>query len=236
MDHRVAPHALVDLLALQDLTLGLGQQLDELVLASGQLDRDAGHERLELVGADFDLTDHDRGRLDPHVGALAPADDRFDAGDQLFRVAGLGDPVVRAQPQAADALGDRGLAGADDHAQPGQARAELVEIRPPLRSEHREVHDHGVEPQRNHGVQRHRRGQHTVLPANSLQALTQHLKESGVGIDHRQPDRRLACGAAAPLLPRHQGLTCRRHLTRHSTHRWVWRRGRNPPDNCLFTS
>ena len=38
VDHRVAPHALVDLLALQHLALGLGEQLDELELAAGELD------------------------------------------------------------------------------------------------------------------------------------------------------------------------------------------------------
>src|SRR3954449_12511245 len=88
VDHGVAPHALVDLLALQDLALGLGQQLDQLVLAAGELDGDAGHESLELVGTDLDLADDDGALLDAHVGALAAADDRLDPRDQLFRMTG----------------------------------------------------------------------------------------------------------------------------------------------------
>src|SRR5215208_1804738 len=39
--HRVAPHPLVDLLALQHLALGVGEQLDELELAARQIDRPA---------------------------------------------------------------------------------------------------------------------------------------------------------------------------------------------------
>ena len=51
VDHRVAPDPLVDLLALQHLALGLGEQLDELELAARQIDGGAADERLELVPA-----------------------------------------------------------------------------------------------------------------------------------------------------------------------------------------
>ena len=206
MDHGVAPDALVDLLALQDLALGLGEQLDQLELAPGELDGDPAHERLELVGTDLDLADRHRRLVDAHVGALAAPDDGLDASDQLFRVAGLGHPVVGAQPQPAHALGHGGLAGADDHAQPGQPRAELVEVRPALRTEHGEVDHDRVQPQRDHRVQRNGRGEHAVLPTHPLQALSQHLEKTRVGIDNRQADRRLTRGAHAPLVA-HLGLT-----------------------------
>src|SRR3954451_17448124 len=58
--HRVAPHPLVDLLALEHPPLGGGQQLDELELPPRQLDRAPGDERLELVGPDLDLTGRHR--------------------------------------------------------------------------------------------------------------------------------------------------------------------------------
>ena len=60
VDHRVAPDPLVDLLALEHLALGLGEQLDQLELAAREVDRPAADEGLELVGADLDLADDDR--------------------------------------------------------------------------------------------------------------------------------------------------------------------------------
>ena len=135
VDHGVAPDALVDLLALQDLALGLGQQLDELELAPRQLDRDA-RRRTPGTGR--------RGSR-PRRSTTGPFSTRTSA--RLRRrttasmraisssgMAGLGDPVVGAEPQPAHALGDRGLPRADDHAQPGQPRAELVEVVPALRA------------------------------------------------------------------------------------------------------
>jgi hypothetical protein len=231
VDHGVAPDALVDLLALEDLALGLGQQLDELVLAPGQLDRGAGDEGLELVAADLDLADHDGAGLDAHVGALAAPDDGLDASDQLFGMTGLGDPVVGAEPQPADALGDRGLAGADDHAEPGETSAELVEVRPALRAEHRKVHHDRVQPQGDHRIQRHRGGEHSMLPPHALQPLAQDLQEAAVGIDHREADRcRLPGGAGAPL------FNHRRHLAPETSPRMGSNRAAKPPGNHLFTS
>src|SRR4051794_17817124 len=59
VNHGVAPHALVDLLALHDLALGLREELDQLVLAARELHRDPGDEGLELIRADLYLADHD---------------------------------------------------------------------------------------------------------------------------------------------------------------------------------
>ena len=134
------------------------------------------------------------------------------------------------EPQPAHALGDRGLAGADDHAQPGQPRAELVEVRPALRTQHRQIDHDRVQPQRDHRIQRHRRGEHAVLPAHALQPLAQHLQEAGVGIDHRQADRRLPRGAGAPLVNHH-----RRHLAAETTHERALVRPAKPSGNHMFT-
>ena len=60
VDHRVAPHALVDLLALHDLAARLGEQLDELELAPGEVHAGPADEGLELVGPDLDLADKHR--------------------------------------------------------------------------------------------------------------------------------------------------------------------------------
>ena len=112
--HRVAPDALVDLLALEHAPAGVGEQLDQLELAPRQVDRAAGDERLEAVGADLELAGlHGLGVL-ARLGAAAAAHDGLDARDQLLGVAGLRQPVVGAHPQPAHALGDGRAAGADD--------------------------------------------------------------------------------------------------------------------------
>ena len=90
---------------------------DQLELAPRQVDAHAAHEGLELVRPDLDLADHERPGVDARLGALAPPHDGLDARDQLLGMARLGHPVVGAQPQPAHALGDGGLARADDHAE-----------------------------------------------------------------------------------------------------------------------
>ena len=83
-------------------------------------------ERLELVGADLELARDDRLGGRGARAQAAAAHDGLDARDDLFGMAGLGDPVVGAHPQPADALGDRRVAGADDDA---AARAGRVHTR-----------------------------------------------------------------------------------------------------------
>src|SRR3954470_10072234 len=101
--HRVAPHALVDLLALEHAALGSGDQLDQLELAPREVDRPVAHVRLEAVGADLDLAGVDRRSLLARPGGGRPADAGVDAREQLLRVAGLRQPVVGADPQPAHA-------------------------------------------------------------------------------------------------------------------------------------
>src|SRR4051795_3351109 len=111
--HGPAPDPLVDLLAREDTAIGVGDEMQELELALGQVDRNAVAVGLELVGADDDLP-----RLDllgrRRGGAGPAAGGGLDAGRQLLGMAGLVQPVVGAEAQAADALGHRGGAAADD--------------------------------------------------------------------------------------------------------------------------
>src|SRR6201999_3619646 len=91
--HRVAPDPLVDGLALEDLALGAGEQMQELELAPGQVEAVAGDEGLEAVGADLELAGEDRRGLGLMAAAAVAAGDRFDPRDRLLGVRRLGDPV-----------------------------------------------------------------------------------------------------------------------------------------------
>src|SRR5204863_3724802 len=114
--HRVAPDALVDLLTLEHGAARIREQLKELELATREVERMPGHERLELIRADLELPGHDRAGLGPSVGPTAAPHYSLDARDDLLRMAGLRDPVVGAEAQAAHALGYGRALGAHDHA------------------------------------------------------------------------------------------------------------------------
>jgi hypothetical protein len=160
------------------------------------------------------IADHERPGVDARLGALAPPHDRLDARDQLLRVARLRDPVVGAQPQPAHPLRHRRLPGADDHAEPRQPRADLLQVVPPLRTQDRQIDHDGVQPHRDDRVERNRAREHAVLPARALDAIRQHLQEARVRVEHRYADRRL------------------RHLARRIRPRADAMR----PDNSLVTS
>ena len=59
------------------------------------------------------------------------------------------------------------------------------------------MHDR-VQPHGDDRVERHRAGEHAVLPAGALEALGEHLQEARVGVQDREPDR----GRAWRHLPR----------------------------------
>src|SRR3954470_1776154 len=199
--HRVSPHALVDLLALEHATLGRGEQLDQLELAPREIDGHLADVRLEAIGADLDLAGADRRALLARLGPASPAHDGLHAREQLLGVAGLRQPVVGAQPQAPHALGDRRLPGADDHAEPGQRRAQLLEVVPGLRPEDREVDDDRVQPHGDAHVGRAGAGEHAVPPAEPLEALSEHLEEPRVGVEHGDAQLRAAEGGSRAELP-----------------------------------
>ena len=98
-------------------------------------------------------------------------------------MARLADPVVGAEAQAADALGDRGRSGADDDGEVRQADADALELLERARPEQRRVDDDRAEAHRDERVDRRRAAEDPVLPAKALHALAEHLQEPGVGVD-----------------------------------------------------
>ena len=186
--HRVAPDALVDLLALDHPAGGLGEHLHELELAPGQLEAVAGDERLELVGADLDLAGDDRALLLADAAAAAAADDGLDPRHHLLGVRRLRDPVVGAEAQAADPLGDGRALGADDHPEVGEHPADALEELPAERPEHRDVDQDRVELHRHQLLGRHVRGVDAVLPAGGVEAPPEHVQEAAVVVDYGETD------------------------------------------------
>ena len=86
-----------------------------------------------------------RAPLDARLGALAPPHDGLDPGDQLLGMAGLGDPVVGAQPQPAQRCETDDGPVQTITPSPGSARQSRLQVRPPLRAEHGGVDDQHVE-------------------------------------------------------------------------------------------
>src|SRR3954469_15629264 len=192
--HGVAPDALVDLLALEHPALGRGEQLDQLELAAREVDRAIADEGLELIGADLHLAGLDRRRLAAPLGAPAPAHDGLDAGDDLLGMARLADPVVGAQPQPAHALGDGGLARADNDAEAGKLGAQALQPAPALRPDDGEIDDDGAQAHRHDRVRGHGAADEPVLPAEALEALGQDLEESRIPVQDRNAQRGAAAG------------------------------------------
>ena len=97
------------------------------------------------------------------AAAAAAADDRLDPRHHLLRVRRLRDPVVGAEPQAANPLGDGRALGADDDAEVGQHPADPLEELPAERPEDRDVDEQGVQLHRHELLGRHarRRGRGT---------------------------------------------------------------------------
>ena len=185
MGHRVAPDALVDLLASQH-PVGAREQLQDLELPGGQLEACLADVGLIEVGADRDLAERGGGVDRGHLGASVTSHRGLDDADELLGMARLGDPRVGAESQSADALGDRRGTRADDHRQAGQPRTDLLEVPPARGAEDRQIDDERVEPHRHQTVWTERRGQRSVLATERVQALGQHLHESRVTIEDRE--------------------------------------------------
>ena len=144
---------------------------------------------------------------------------------------GLGDPVVGAEPQPAHALGDGGLPGADDHAEPGQPRAELVQVRPALGTQHRQIDHDRVQAQArpSRPAARERRARDAASPSPPAACPA----PAGNRCRNRSPPGgrcRLTRGAGAPLINHH-----RRHLAAETTHERALVRPAKRSGNDMFT-
>src|SRR6201999_225385 len=74
--HRVAPDPLVDRLPLQHLATLLGEQVQQLELAPGEVEIDLGGEGLEAVGTDLEVAGGKRSDVERFAaGATAAARD-----------------------------------------------------------------------------------------------------------------------------------------------------------------
>src|SRR4051812_26134071 len=104
MDHRVAPDSPVDLVALEHLAGVLGEDVEELELAAGELQALAADVGLEAVGPDLQLPRDQRAKVLAGLAAPVAADHGLDPRHHLLRVTGLGDPVVGAEAKSPDAL------------------------------------------------------------------------------------------------------------------------------------
>ena len=122
-----------------------------------------------------------------HLVAPVTPDRRLDDADQLLRVTRLRHPRVGAEPQPADALGDRGRAGAHDHGETGQPRADPLEVLPAARSENADVDDERVEPHRDERLRGDRARQRAEIPTERFEPVGEDLHESGVAVDNREP-------------------------------------------------
>src|SRR5437588_2744329 len=92
--HRVAPQARVDLLALEHPSLGHRQQLDQLELATREVEARAADERLEAVSSYLDLARAQRLGLGAARGRPAPAHDALSTRDDLLPGTRLGHPGI----------------------------------------------------------------------------------------------------------------------------------------------
>ena len=189
--HRVSPHALVDALAGDHPAAWDASSTQKLELAAGEPDRASADERLEHVGPDLQLPGDDGlGRIGGGSCGVAASHRGLDAGQHLLRMAGLRDPVVGTEPQAADALGDRAGACADDHHLRRGGRAEPAEIGPGLAAEQRRIDHDRVQAHRGQLLDRGRAREQLGAPADGADPLREHLREAAVGVDDGQTHRR----------------------------------------------
>ena len=189
MGHRVAPDPLVDLLALEHLAALLGEQVEQLELAAGEVEGLLADEGLEAVGPDLHLADGERRGLVLLAAAAAAAGDRFDPGDRLLGMARLGHPVVDAEPQAAHPLGDGGAAGDDDQAEVGQHRGDPFEVGPGFVAQHGRVDEERIQLHRHQVARRHGAGLLAEMPTGRLSAAGEDGDETAVGVEDGDSDR-----------------------------------------------
>jgi hypothetical protein len=159
--------------------------------------------------------------------SMRPADDALDACDDLLGMTRLRHPVVGAEAQTADALSDRRGSGADHDSEVRQGAAETLEPLPRLRAEHGQIDDERTEAHRADDFGGYRAAQHPMLPAQTVEALAEHLEETAVTVEHgdaKRRDRRRR-GAASVWLATLLGASAIHHRVPQSMAPWsCWER------------
>ena len=220
MRHRVAPDPLVDRLPLEHLALALGEQLQQLELAPGQVEALAADEGLELVGPDLELAGDQRPALGPVRPRRRRRVDGFDPGDRLLGVAGLVDPVVDAEPQGRAPAGRRS-SGRCRRSRPRSGSMPQTRSRygPAFLAEHGGVDDDSAFSFiATSSGRRNRAAAVGGMPAGGFGALGEDRHETAVVVDDRETDGLLRVHGS-PIVGRG---------TRH--------RGKNPCVHRIFTS
>ena len=208
--HRVAPHALVDLLALS--TWPAAPASRRISSNSRRVRSRLRRRRTPGTGRRGSTARRLRapGARPAASARSAAGARRLDARDQLLGVAGLRQPVVGAEPQRAHALGDGRASGADDRGSAGSARADPLEVGPARRAEHGQVDHERAEPQRDELLDRHGARKHALLPAARADALVEHVEEAAVAVDHGEAEgsgpRSLGVGLAEWAIRSHAVL------------------------------
>src|SRR3954471_12125774 len=197
--HRVAPDPLVDLLPLKHLAALLGQQVEQLELAAGELEGLLADEGLEAVRADLQLTGAEGRALGLAAAAGVAAADSFDPGDRLLGRPGLAHPVAHAEPEGTDPLRDRRAAGADDEAELRQQPGDPLEVGPGFVPEQGRVDQQRVQLHRHEVSWRHGPGAAAEGPAGSFGTLGKDGDEAAVGVDHGDADSRSVCTRLARI-------------------------------------
>ncbi len=185
-DHRVAPHPLVDVLALEHPAVRRRQLAQQLVFLAREPCGLGADVRVEAVRADRQLAGDDGFGVGRHLAGAATAHDRLNARDQLLRVARLRDPVVGTAPQATDPIGDRRRSRAHQQREAGEGQRDPLEIVEPRQ---RRVDDQRVEAHRRELVRACGVAENLAVPAQGREPPVEHCNQAAVVIDQRDPDR-----------------------------------------------
>ena len=190
MGHRVAPDPLVDRLALEHLALGLGEQLQQLELAAGQVEAARRRRRPGTVGADLELADDERAGFG--LAARRGGDGATTASIRAIASSGWQGLVIQSSTprrRAAHPLGHGRAPGADDHAEIGEHPADPLRGSPSASSPSTAGSSSSafsfIATSSSGGM---RAGDLALLPAGRFGALGQHRDETAVVVDYREPD------------------------------------------------
>ncbi len=168
--------------------LEFGEHLEQLELPACQPDAVAANKSLELVGTDLELSRDQRAQIHRRAATAVSSHDRLDPSHHFLGMAGLAHPVVSAGAQAAHALSDCRVGGANDNAQVGKHSANPIEEVPGIGLNQAWIDEQRRQPHCCEILERDAAGEHAVLPSRGFEALCEHLEEAAVGIDDRETD------------------------------------------------